>query len=347
MKLLNNLFVFTLAVVLFSSFSLAVVSSEDNSEVRVFDNGVVADVFNPPPSNDDDVDYEGGDFVDSGDARGQIINERVKVVAGNGRIISPDVETLPFATNNGARVRMLQLERSIHVNILKGRVILDRLSDSFSDEDLVNLFVSLENLVDLKDQVSSYEFVGGEEDVRNFVFFRQEASNLSKEFRDGVRLLLDENDATVLKRELNNRVNVSEVRAEYNPHLDRFVRGHNEEVLRRASGVVSDDLIERIRTGNLTARAIKFEVLANVKSRSADNTSDTLTYLKEQAMREQIRIREERAKLKEELKARHAEEVEERLLQARTRVEERIPEDIKSRINERISNMSASGTFER
>lgn len=319
MKLLSNLFVLVSAVVLLSSFSLAVVDSELNSDV-----------------SDRSVDVVS--------TRDRALNDGVEHRRLVQEYVRPDVETLPFGTDHGARVRMLQLERSIHMNILKGEMILERLSLSFEDDALTNLSIILDSLIDLKKDVASYAFVGGEEDVRAFLFFRREASDLTKEFREAVRSILSDNDAAALRRELNERPDSSDVRASYSAQLNRYVRAHNEEVLRtvsREARIVDDSLIDRVRNQEINARDIRAEVLNNVRGeRASDVSVETLRELRETAMRKQVNIREERARLELELRERQAKQLEERLAFARNRIEERVPDDMQKRIAERINSVN-------
>ena len=348
LKDLRNILVIMLLLIALP-MSIAVVDEDDNGNGE---NGVDDENDNGDDNgngeNEENGDENGnGDTADNGNGEnGDDVNDEDENSDGengdekgddngNGETVSEDRETSSFKTNHGAYVRLLQLERSIHRNILFGNALLERVD--VQDEDaLEKLEEILEALDNLKNEVSEYELKGQEEDVRKFVEFRHDASNLTKQFRDTIRTFVQESEQNALRAQINREIRETGELNRYNNAINARARQHNEEVVANTAkeiGMNAQEIIERFRNEELDHREIKTEMLNLAKQARAQGDKDFVTELREAALREKIRARNEVATIRDEIKDEHTERVQNRIQEVRENLGEEIAQRVNARIN--------------
>lgn len=101
----------------------------------------------------------------------------------------------------GAEIRLLQLEKAILRNIEKGEAVLSYLNDS--DVDLLELEAILAEFELLKQEVQSAD-PNATDAVRVFVDLKHDAVNLSKDFRETLRVLVNGSVIEQLQLRLRN-----------------------------------------------------------------------------------------------------------------------------------------------
>ena len=250
-------------------------------------------------------------------------------------------EIMPFETVQGAEMRLLQLERAIHMNIVKGETMIDAIRAEADEETIEELEAILLALVDLKEEVSEYELVGEQEDVEAFVSFRQEASALSKEFRDAAREVITEDRAQIIRNEAQGRAEQAMAATNYQENIRERANEHNEEIVKRAmedQGIINEDfedLLERIRNRDIEPRDIRTEVMSLVREIRSEQANEILANLREEAMRQEINARENINRINEEVLQNKTEIARQRIQE----IKDRIPEDVVENISEIINNL--------
>ncbi len=247
-------------------------------------------------------------------------------------------EIMPFETVQGAEMRLLQLERAIHRNIVKGETVIDAIRAEADEETIEELEAILLALVDLKEEVSEYELVGEQEDVEAFVSFRQEASALSKEFRDTAREVITEDRAQIIRNEAQGRAEQAMTTKGYQENIRERANEHNEEIVKRAmeaQGIINEDLLERIKNRDIEPGDIRTEVMSLVREIRSEQANEILANLREEAMRQEINARENINRMNEELLRNKTEIARQRIQE----IQDRIPEDVVENISEIINNL--------
>jgi hypothetical protein len=324
----KNLKVFLVVLALLIALPLSLANEEVNED-DIIDENVVdeSDDVDDVEEVDDELDDESDtdDVVDESDDVDDVEE------------VDDDVELAPFKTNNGATVRLLQLERSIQKNILQGELLLERLADRLSEESLEDAEAILLVMEDLKNRVSTYELKGQEEDVRAFVEFRHEASSLTKEFRENLGRFVQEQERNNLRAQVNKDVRELPNLARYDNALKERARIHNEEIV-RASGkdVVDEDLLSRIRAGEIEPKQIKEEVLSSVRNIRAEQANDVLREMQEEALRQRMNIMQEQERIRNQVSGENGERVREKI----NEMKQNVPEDLQQRIDSRLSNVA-------
>ena len=253
-------------------------------------------------------------------------------------------EIMPFETRQGAEMRLLQIERAIHKNIVKGETVIDNMREEAGEDIIEELELILLALVDLKKEVSNYVLEGGQQDVEAFVSFRQEASALSKEFRDTAREVITEDKAQAIRVEAQRRAEQAMAATGYQENIRQRAKEHNEEIVRRAmdaQGIMSEDLLERIRNRDIEPRVIRTEVMNLVRVARSEQANEILVNLREESMRQEINARENMNRVNEELLQNKTEIARQRVQE----VKNRVPEDLARNISEVINNLGERISF--
>ena len=224
-------------------------------------------------------------------------------------VVQEDEETTPFKTNHGAFVRLVQLERSIHTNILRGEILLERLEEEISEEDFEKLNDVLDELRDLKERVAENRddlSEDPEENVRAFVEFKHEAITLTKEFRDTIRTHVHESERNALRAQINREVRASGELDAYKEIMRNRARLHNEQVISEASNCSNIDaqaLIERVRTGEADAKDIKKEFNELIRNVGGQEARDLAQTMRDEAKQQRTNARANQERITEEIEA--------------------------------------------
>ena len=332
LKDLRNILVIMLLLIALP-MSIAVVDENDDGDIVADEEDENGD-DNGNGDTGDDENEENGDENGNGDT-GDDENEENGDENGNGETVSDDRETSSFKTNHGSYVRLLQLERSIHRNILFGNALLERVNiqDGPALEKLKEIIEALENL---KTEVSVYGLKGQEEDVRKFVELKHDAINLTKQFRDTIRTFVQESEQNALRAQINREIRETGELNRYNNAINARARQHNEEVVVTTAeeiGMSAQEIIERFRNEELDHREIKTEMLNLAKQARAQGDKDFVAELREAALREKIRARNEVATLRDELKDEHMDRIKNRIEEVRENLGDEIAQRVNARLN--------------
>ena len=169
-----------------------------------------------------------------------------------------DKETAVFNSNYGAQVRLLQLDASIQKNILWGDAVLSTVKAKNGSIDTSDLESILAQLKALEHEVSSTTPEAGNETAQAFVDMKDDAVNLSKQFREEVRSILNESDITGLKKKLG-QINWNQTR-ELTEKINKTRCEYNAEKLQEilaAVNISDPDLLDKIKNGTASVAQIK------------------------------------------------------------------------------------------
>jgi hypothetical protein len=154
----------------------------------------------------------------------------------------------------GAQYRFLQLQLAITRNALIGTEVLDVVQTNHPDGNFSELNIILDDMESLLDEVKAYNFFGKELNTiaEDFVTFKKEATNLTKEFRNASSQYLTSDD----RKEIASRTHdiwsplsglmemINSTRREMNAYRMDWFFGH--------MGMDKHEFTQRIRDGNAT-----------------------------------------------------------------------------------------------
>lgn len=157
----------------------------------------------------------------------------------------------------GANVRLLQLEKRIQRNILFGQEIINEIVAKNQSFDTRNLSSIIEEMKLLKAEVSVIAPEGNySEMAHQFVDLKNDAIELSKEFRDIAKTQFNSTERGVLKEKIGRGI----VLPERTKKIRDAIREYNGERVRNAlknMGVNKPKLVEKMRKGNGTATEVR------------------------------------------------------------------------------------------
>ncbi|MEM4663082.1 MAG: hypothetical protein QXM75_03600 [Candidatus Diapherotrites archaeon] len=176
----------------------------------------------------------------------------------NQPIVDENTQKEITAMNNGigAKVRLLQLERAILRNILRGNAVISYLEKNYPGEDTSELKTIIGEMRVLKEEVAkASESVkdSNAEVVKTFVDLKNDAISLTKQFRDNARILLEDKNKQGLAEEFKN-IDWSEY-DELKKEILEKIREYNAKRVEEALSElpeISRELAQKLRNGEIS-----------------------------------------------------------------------------------------------
>ena len=247
-----------------------------------------------------------------------------------------DDEVHNIMYRHGAKVRLLQLEKSIGKNILKGNAIIDAIDAgnlSINTTGLKNIISEMEAL---KTDVHSADLnASSSELAKQFVDYKHDAIALSKEFRDTLRSIVPKGYWSLIERAAKNEYDNDDLKKLKN-EIKESAREYNTERLRPMLGLIgakATDLADRLGRGEISSSEARNELKDIYKN--LDNKSKNLAKmdLKEENSKKAVFARAVADKVREKQLEREQERVEKRLEKVR---------EMQSKLEDRIESRGQS-----
>ena len=194
-----------------------------------------------------------------------------------------------FNNPYGSQVRFLQLEKSVTNNIYKGQLIVTNLSEL--GYETIDLEVILAEMDLLLGEIQAVD-VNSSEAVYLFVELKQDAINLSKEFRDTLHGLIDAETIAALQEMIKN--NVCEKAQGLQSSIQNKIRLYNGQQLKEIFGLLgkadSQDP-QKYQNGALSLMQVKQNLALGASELTAEEKFNFLVELQSGNIRSQIRSR--------------------------------------------------------
>jgi hypothetical protein len=239
----------------------------------------------------------------------------------------------------GASIRLLQLEKSILKNIIKGEEVVSFLKElEYNTTDLEAILAELELLMQ---EVQSTD-PNSTDAVQIFVDLKSDAIELTKEFREKIKELLDE--ATIEQLRLRIREMVSEQVQNLTQRIQNHIRMFNRNQLYRIYGLIGESdnsTINKYQNGSITKEQVKNQISKIVNNMTKAKKYKIFSELKE----ERIRLRVQATAYVDNATANFQERKEirlrNRIQNALKIVEGPVRAEIQNRITARINDLGA------
>ncbi len=186
----------------------------------------------------------------------------------------------------GARIRLLQLEKALLTNILKGAMTVQVLKGL--NVTTTELEVILGNLSDVLVAVRAAD-PAANDSVLVFVQLKNESRNLSKQFRDTLRLLLDNETIAMIKEQLRNMT--SDELQNCSKRLTHWIRQFNQNQLYRLYGLIGETnttLINDYIHGNISLDLVKLQLHKMVNQMTKEKRHLIFSEVKEENIKKNI-----------------------------------------------------------
>jgi len=186
----------------------------------------------------------------------------------------------------GARIRLLQLEKALLTNILKGVMTVQVLKGL--NVTVTELEEILENLSDVLDAVRAVDPTANDS-VLVFVQLKNDSRNLTKQFRDSLRSLLDNETIAMIKEQLKNMT--SDELQNCSMRLRHWIRQFNHNQLYRLYGIIGEtntSLINEYINGNISLDLVKLQLHKMVNQMTKEKRHMIFSEVKEENIKKKI-----------------------------------------------------------
>jgi hypothetical protein len=197
-----------------------------------------------------------------------------------------------FHTTLGAEIRLLQLESTITRNIAWGEEIVAAIKEKNSSADVSELESILAELAVLKNETSSITPAADEEAAQKFVDIKEEAIQLTQEFRKTVHSMLKISDVEGLRKRLHElKLNETKAKVERIHEMQREFNAQKVNEIFSAIGLTNPQLIEELSSGEADMKDIKSYLKNATSNMSAEEKKQAFFALKEQVSKRNIFLR--------------------------------------------------------
>ncbi len=236
------------------------------------------------------------------------------------------------SNQRGAQVRVMQLMRNVEANIEGAEVILEKLRYppcNCTQYDRMSQIVDSLDVVVIELEEFNYSNPSNEM-ARDFVSYKQDAVELTSEFRTLAREVLSEEEREEIREELQEIR--EQKREEFKEQIDERKREFQVDQFREL--VVRLDIegdeygfVEDLESGNISIQEARQGLAQVIRDRNQEERQEALQRVREIATREGIEARERAQEIQEVVQKRaqtRNERLEKRLVERQDRVRERI-----------------------
>jgi hypothetical protein len=196
----------------------------------------------------------------------------------------------------GAEIRLLQLEKAIIKNILKGEMTIAVLKSlEFNTTELESLLADLKAVLEDVRAINA----SANDSVARFVALKQEARNATKLFKESLHALLDD----VTLREIRERVQelAGDELQNYTRRIQNRIRQFNSNQMYRLFGIIGEanmSLLHDYLNGNITLDQLRFQLSKTMNQMNHERQHEMFSELKEERIRNKIHAKESMDDLK-------------------------------------------------
>jgi hypothetical protein len=186
----------------------------------------------------------------------------------------------------GAEIRLLQLEKAITKNIIKGEEIVSVLKElEYNTTELEAILAELELLLE---EVQAAD-PNATDAVQVFVDLKSDAKELTKEFRETLKDMLD--DETLISLRERIRKMICEQAQNLTKKILNRIRAYNRNQLHRLYGFMgyfNNSFLAEYENGNITKEQVKNQINEMVNNMTKEKRNQIFSELKESKIKARI-----------------------------------------------------------
>jgi hypothetical protein len=216
-------------------------------------------------------------------------NESINTTSNpSGHHFGNDTEREVSIMNNslGARIRLLQLEKALLNNILKGTMTVQVLKNL--NVTTTQLEKILNNLSDILKEVRATD-PAANDSVLTFVQLKNESKNLTTQFRTTLRVMLNNETIAMIKEQLQNIT--SDELQNCSMRLQHWIRQFNQNQLYRLFGIIGEtniSLINEYINGTISLNMVKLQLHKKVNQMTKEKRQMIFSEIKEENIKKKI-----------------------------------------------------------
>ncbi|MBU1200924.1 MAG: hypothetical protein KJ583_03275 [Nanoarchaeota archaeon] len=214
-------------------------------------------------------------------------------------------------TPKGAQVRLLQLQKSIEHNILKGQEIVAKILEKNESANVSNLNAILGEMTLLVEEVKSLDInvsnATSNELAQTYVQIKSDARSLAKDFRDEARTYFKDDEQKRLREELKEKY--KEQLKDLQEKIKELKKNYNSERLSlymQRTGIKDSAILERLQNGDKISD-IRKDLAESFKSMTSEERKEAALKVKEEKVKMSIFKKDSVEKLKEKFEEKRLE----------------------------------------
>ena len=223
----------------------------------------------------------------------------------------------------GAKMRLLQLEKSIGRNILVGQEIVDNIKEINQSYNTSRLESLIEELRALKHEVSEVDQQGNlTEAVKQFVDLKSDAREITKEFREIVGEDFDREEIVSFRQKIGHDIagNLTEINHETRDAVRDYNAQLFEDMLHNL-GMDNQELVDQVRNGSATGWLIRQELREMLQQMNETQRAEALMKMDRYFSRGYVKAISDIDKAKVNQEFRKVERLEQRLEKMQNKTE--------------------------
>jgi nicotinamide mononucleotide adenylyltransferase len=196
------------------------------------------------------------------------------------------VETEIMNNSLGAEIRLLQLQKALLKNMLKGEMAVEVLKGlEFNTTSLEAILAQMKVLLEEVKVANT----SSNESVQIFVELKSQAKNLTTQFRETIKELLDD----VKLNEIRERIRemVSEQVQNLSKEIQQRIRQFNRNQLYRLYGIIGEannSFVNEYLNGNATLNQTKLQLCKIINQMTKEKKYEIFSDIKEDNIRKKI-----------------------------------------------------------
>jgi len=186
----------------------------------------------------------------------------------------------------GAEIRLLQLQKAIIKNLLKGEMAVEVLKAL--EYNTTSLELILSEMKILLEDVKAVN-ASSNDSVQIFVELKYEAKNLTRQFREAIKELLDGEKLKDIRERI--REMVSEEEQNYSKQIRNKIKQFNRNRLYQLYGIIGEtnnSFINEYLDGNITLDQLKYHLCKTINHMNRERKYEIFSELKKDNIKKKI-----------------------------------------------------------
>ena len=239
-------------------------------------------------------------------------------------------ETEIMNCSHGAEIRLLQLEKAITTNLLKGNMIVDVLAGlDYNTTGLVSLLDELELVLG---QVQDAD-PEANNSVEVFVGLKIDSKNLTKQFRDTLKDLLSDVKYKEIKEQI--RENLSDELQNYNKRIRNLIKQFNRNQAHKLYGMIGEgnnSFVNQYMNGTMNLTQLKLQLHKMVNMKTKARQKEIFAQMKKVKIQNKANVTQHLLQIQNNFEQKTQERLQERLEKANEAGNTQLQEHIQSKI---------------
>jgi hypothetical protein len=186
----------------------------------------------------------------------------------------------------GAEIRLLQLEKAIIKNLLKGEMAVEVLKGlDYNTSDLEAILSEMKNLLDDVKAVNT----SSNNSVQLFVEYKHEAINLTKQFRETIKELLNGEKLKEIRERIKEMM--SEELENCSKMIRNKIKQFNRNQLHNLYGIIGETnntFVEEYLDGNISLAQLKIQIGKTINQMNKERKYEIFSEIKEENIKKKI-----------------------------------------------------------